>query len=233
MAPLCTITENGEISMAHPHPDTLCEGNCKFHPLLFGPVLEMHKGLRDGKSWGDFAELDFAALRARETDAERAKREQEEARQKELNSVATTAYEQKQYAERMAIKARMGVKKHENSKKLCKPCKWAVGADPNGCVECWAHEHADPKSKFLLDPTTGKATDMGAREGVPAALYQGKAKVVKGKDGKFTLWRTPHTCIYLHPGEDGWLNEWYTNPRYDPSASATQNRFGALKGGRF
>ena len=41
---------------------------------------------------------------------------------------------------------------------------------------------------------------------------------------------TPRTCDRIHPGEAGWCNEWFTNPRFNPAASPTENRFGALKG---
>jgi hypothetical protein len=41
---------------------------------------------------------------------------------------------------------------------------------------------------------------------------------------------SPLTCDRLHPGEEGWLDIWFDQPNYNPSASATQNRFSALKG---
>ena len=40
---------------------------------------------------------------------------------------------------------------------------------------------------------------------------------------------TPRTCDRIHPGEAGWCDEWFTNPRFNPTASPVENRFGCLK----
>lgn len=43
---------------------------------------------------------------------------------------------------------------------------------------------------------------------------------------------TPHTCQRLHIGEEGWHNEWLTNPRWEPPATGFEARFQGVKGKR-
>jgi len=33
--------------------------------------------------------------------------------------------------------------------------------------------------------------------------------------------KRPHTCPYIHPGQQGWHDEWYTNPRFVPKGTSS------------
>ena len=33
--------------------------------------------------------------------------------------------------------------------------------------------------------------------------------------------KRPHTCPYIHPGQQGWHDEWYTNPRFVPKGTGS------------
>ena len=111
----------------------------------------------------------------------------------------------KNHAEKMAVVSKMGVKKGEKARKIQRPCKWL-----------YCNESA-PKSQWRdgRAPTTSNVTsECWAWE-----YTEPKTKVKKA----------PHTCPYLHPGEEGWCSQWLDNKNYDPMATMTQNRFCALK----
>ena len=164
-----------------------------------------------GIGWGDIIYDEMV---------EEEKNESAEAKQKRLNAAAAAdlqaslgiqSFEMKSHAEKVAILVRKGLKKNDEIKKICKPCKWLYcneaapkalwykGADGKLCAPkvsyvtgaaCWAHEYVDPKTKVK---------------------------------------KAPHKCPYLHPGEEGWCDEWLKNSLFSPMASAVQNRFISLK----
>lgn len=166
---------------------------------------------QDFECWGDEVYAEHQKQLAAETAEERQRRLNKEAAEAALGKLAIQSYEMQQHAERMAIVGRMGVKKGEASKKIQKPCKWLY------CNE------AAPKSqwrknaegKLCAPPTSHVASECWGWEYL---------------DPKTKTKKKPHTCPFLHPGEEGWCSQWMTDKLYQPGATATQNRFAALKG---
>lgn len=103
----------------------------------------------------------------------------------------------------MGLRAKKGLKRGEDIKKIPQPCKKLYscegdkktgGAKPTTLhvsSECWAHEYTHAQ--------TGQ-------------------RVVK------------HQCPWLHPDEEGWHAEWDTNRNFRPAGAA---RGSAPAGGRF
>ena len=195
-----------------PHSSQLCSGSCPDHPLLTTSFLRAERLYTQwGIGWGDTVYDEMV---------QEEKNESADAKQKRLNAAAAAdlqaslgiqSFDMKNYAEEVAITVRKGLKRHEESKKICKPCKWLYcneaapkalwfkGADGKLCApkvsyvtgaQCWAHEYVDPKTQVK---------------------------------------KAPHKCPYLHPGEEGWCSEWQKNSLFSPMKSAVQNRFVALK----
>jgi hypothetical protein len=164
-------------------------------------------------SWADAADVDEKAALARETSEDKRKRLEAAAAKEAMSNLSAMSYEMKTHAEIMGIKARVGVKRGAEARKIERPCKWLYcneaapkhlwrkNSDGKLCAPmsdnimsaCWAYEYVDPKTKVL---------------------------------------KKPHTCPFLHPGEEGWCVQWATNKHFDAQASAVQNRFSVLKGSR-
>ena len=185
-----------------PHNTNECYGNCSAHPLLMGFVLEAHIAVDiGGMSWGAyFAEPSKPSSSTAERGAE----------QMADLEIESKAFVMKNHAEKMGVVSKMGVKRGEKSRKIQRPCKWLY-CDESAPKSQWRRGE-DGK---LCAPSTGHvASECWAWEYV-----EPKSKVKKA----------PHTCPYLHPGEEGWCSQWLNNKNYDPMASAVQNRFCALK----
>lgn len=186
-----------------PHSAAECWGNCSSHPLLIGDVLKMHVLVEHyGLSWGDIFYYDEQIRLAKMTDKEKEEAAKKAAVEATMNALAVKSYDMQVHAERMAIVSRMGVKKGEVSKKLQKPCKWL-----------YCDEKA-PKVNGKAPQTNHICSECWAWEYVDPKTKQKKK---------------PRTCPYLHPGEEGWCQQWATNKKYDPCATAVQQRFSALK----
>ena len=135
-------------------------------------------------------------------DASAAKRGAEQMADLELESRSFVMHN---HAQKMAVVSKMGVKKGGAARKIQRPCKWLY------CNE------AAPKSQWRdgrAPVTSNVVSECWAWE-----YTDPKTKVKKA----------PHTCPYLHPGEEGWCSQWLNNKNYDPMATMTQNRFCALK----
>jgi hypothetical protein len=166
----------------------------------------------DFQSWGDMVYAEMQQRLAAETPEQRQKRLNAEAAKALLDSMAVQSYEMQVHAERMGIIGRQGVRRGEDSRKIQRPCKWLY-CDDKAPKSQW---HKDKDGKLCAprrDHMTG--AECWAWEYV---------------DPKTKQHKKPHTCPYLHPGEPGWCKEWVSNSRFDPNASATQNRFSALRG---
>ena len=162
-------------------------------------------------SWADAADVYEQEMLAHESPAEKRKRLAAAAAKEAMSNLSAMAYEMQTHAEIMGIKARVGVKRGEASRKIERPCKWLYcnesapksqwrkNSEGKLCAPmtdsiksaCWAYEYVDPKTKVL---------------------------------------KKPHTCPFLHPGEAGWCAQWATNKHFDAQASAVANRFSVLKG---
>ena len=49
-------------------------------------------------------------------------------------------------------------------------------------------------------------------------------------DPKTKRFEKPHTCEHLHPGENGWLKEWFTDRNFGSIPKGGNDRFAALGG---
>ena len=184
-----------------PHATNECYGNCSIHPLLRGWMVDVHVAIDiDGMSWGAYFAEEIPIVTS-------STRGDEQMADLELES---KSFVMKNHAEKMAVVSKMGVKKGGAARKIQRPCKWLY-CDESAPKSQW-RRGADGK---LCAPSTGHvASECWAWEYV-----EPKTKVKKA----------PHTCPYLHPGEEGWCSQWLNNKQYDPMASAVQNRFCALK----
>lgn len=197
-----------------PHSTDFCEGNCPQHPLLRGAVLEMHLALSQyGMTWGDIAYFDDLAKEASKTLQQRQKEANQRAAEELMRSLDAESFTMKTHAERMAIVSRQGVKRGDAARKVQRPCKWL-----------YCNEHA-PKSQWRRDKD-GKLCAPRVEHMTGAQCWAWEYTDPKTKQVK-----RPHTCPYLHPGEEGWHKEWETNAYWDP-ADAAMGRFAALKGRR-
>lgn len=161
-------------------------------------------------SWGDQIYIEEQKVLAAETFDQMMARINKAAVEEAIANLSSLSYEMKTHAEIMAIKSRVGVKKNEASRKIQRPCKWLY-CDENAPKSMW-RKNAEGK---LCAPLTDKVTSAcWAYEYV---------------DPKSKILKKPHTCPFIHPGEDGWCSQWATNKLFDPQASAVQNRFSALK----
>ncbi len=187
-----------------PHSGDNCCGNCHLHPLVVGPVAEMHRLMVNGLRWGDIVYYDELKAEAQMTDEERAKREAERQATLKARELDAQASEMFRYAEAQKIRNTVtvgkGRDKHRHIVKRQEPCRWLYA------------DEAAPK-------VNGKAPIRNYRTGAYCWAYE-------YYDPRTGEHKTPHTCGYLHPGEDGWLDVWDKDRHFQPG----QGRFGALKG---
>ena len=127
-----------------------------------------------------------------------------------ISKLSVMSFEMQNHAEMMAIKSRIGVKRNENSRKVQKPCKWLY-CDEKAPKSLW---RKNKEGKLCAPSTSEVRSECWAYEYVDPKTKQKKK---------------PHTCPFLHPGEEGWCQEWFTNKFFDAQATAVQNRFISLK----
>ena len=181
------------------HPTNVCYGNCPHHPLLQGFLVEAHVAI-------DIDGMSWGAYFYEEPLSNLCS---SEAHMADME-VESKSFIMKNHAEKMAVVSKMGVKKGGAARKIQKPCKWLY-CNESAPKSQWRRD----KDGKLCAPSTGHiASECWAWE-----YTDPKTKVKKA----------PHTCPYLHPGEEGWCSQWLNNKQYDPMATMTQNRFCALK----
>jgi hypothetical protein len=161
-------------------------------------------------SWADQVYEDEQKILQAETLEQKQRRLNKIAAEEALKSLSIMSYEMKTHADLMAIKSRIGIKKNETSRKIQRPCKWLY-CDESAPKSMW---RKNSEGKLCAPMTSDVKSSCWAYEYV---------------DPKTKKKMTPHTCCYLHPGEEGWCSEWATNKLFNPNGSAVQNRFASLR----
>jgi hypothetical protein len=225
--------------LSKPHSMEVCDGSCD-SPLHRGAALLISRCLLVGLSLADALDLSDAIELASLSVSARAEREAKE--KARLAAQAAAEAEEERLAPMLALhNAQMDVM-HRHSiesrykgnvgRKDCAPCRdlYSWQRDRKCCgtnhisSECWSHEFTDGLTSEFVRESDGALLPLAAEHNIRKALTDKKACIVR-KNGKFVLMWTPHICWMLHPGEQGWLNEWETNRRFK---TQTNNRFAHL-----
>lgn len=189
--------------MSQPHDIRVCDGRgCRFHKFNSLELSRWHRGMSAGVSLGDLDYQEQQLALAQMSPEELARRRYLEAVADQKKQLELQSYEMRNVAERVAIRAHIGVGRGQQVVKKPQPCKKLYdckpgarcGAEPTTLhvsTECWGWEYKDPATGKML---------------------------------------RPHTCPWLHPGEPGWLAQWNTNRNYKPPATSV-DRFAGLGGG--
>lgn len=183
-----------------PHDSDFCPGNCQFHPLMNGAVLELAKAMLLGVSWGDIMQEELDARRAAETPAEREARLAQEATERVRFAKSLVDFNTKRKAAKWC---KDGARKF----RVARPCKYAQLFLENKCAKCngpcpdevcpsaackevkascWAHD-VFMCCRGCPPPADDEEVDM--RNGCPRC---GGA--------------TDSCCIYVHPDEPQWAD---------------------------
>ncbi len=114
--------------------------------------------------------------------------------------------------------------KENKIQKMSGPCCWVLKRDEVDHT-CWSHEHknvdVENKIKSIVSSiqnyrqTLDKICDTYLETPNPILWTQGE-QTIEMIDYLQTqlvllngqLWNKPHNCIWLHPGEEGWKEEW-------------------------
>ena len=188
-----------------PHSADFCQGHCAQHPLLVGAVLELHLATQDyGMRWGDILYFEEQQRLASETLEERLARQNRRAAEEARRQLELESERRRHEADLVGTRAKTGVKRGQAVQKRPIPCKKLYSCQGD-------------KSTGGARPTTlHVSSECWAHEYVDPIT---KKRVVR------------HVCPWLHPGEEGWCEEWNTNRHFQPGMTATQVRFSALRGG--
>jgi len=183
-----------ELDLSQPHPMGLCSGkSCPFHPLITPSVALFNNATEAGVGWGDILYEEEMAARARETAAERAAREAKARREEHMRQLEYEVYRMEKEAENVAFRSKLGLKRGEAPRKASIPCKKLYSC----CGD---------KSSGGAKPTT-----MHVSSECWAWEYT---------DPRDKKKKAPHTCPWIHPGEEGWHTEWETSRNWKPPTGA-------------
>jgi hypothetical protein len=184
-----------ELDLSKPHPMGLCSGNsCPFHPLITPSVALFNNANEGGVGWGDILYEEEMAARMKETAAEKAAREAKARREEHMRQLEYEVYRMEKEAENVAFRAKLGLKRGEAPRKASIPCKKLYS-----CV-------GDKKTGKGAFPTTMHVSSE-------CWAWEYKDPLSKKKV-------CPHTCPWLHPGEEGWRDEWMTDRTWKPPTGA-------------
>lgn len=227
--------------LSQPHSIEVCDGSCD-NPLHRGASLIISRCLLAGLNLADALDLCEAIELASLSPKDRAAHEERE--RARLAAVAAAEAEKERLAPMLALhNAQMDVM-HRHSiesrykgnvgRKDCAPCRdlYSWQRDRKCCgtnhisSECWSHEFTDGLSSEFVRETDGALLPLAAEYNIAKSLADKKACIAR-KNGKYVLLWTPRICWMLHPGEQGWLNEWEMNRRFKPQSQAN-NRFAHL-----
>lgn len=192
-----------------------CVGNCELHSLMDDTVFSMLHAEAFGISWGDLIIADELAMRSAETPEELAARMASEAANELARTLAIKAAEMERYA-RLKAQTNTEVIKTDRGKftrirKIQEPCKWL-----------YLDEKA-PKHEW-------RRTRTGKMEPPYRPHLSGaECWAFEYHDPKTGKLQIKHTCDHLHPGEEGWHEEWNTDGRWRPAAAETRD-FSSLAG---
>lgn len=202
----------------------------------------------NGAKWGDIVYDEIKVKEETETLDQRLKRINAEAVAAKLAELESKRYECKQYEEKMEYKSKCMGKKMLPCKNLYNDesvpkSQYIKKKDKDGRIklcapecdhvasECWGYEYVDPLSQTFVNPQTGAWLPEALKKGLPDKGRAGKLIVTK-RDGKYVVLNKPHTCVYLHPGEEGWQPQWQKDKNWKSAEQLAdpRTRFSALKG---
>jgi len=159
---------------ALPHTSAQCAGKCRSHPLLDAAALAFRAQEDLGLLWGDIAELDHQAARARETPAQRIRRLEVEAAAAAASDAAIVRYSVNKKAD-----------------------KWCKGGDMKFRVpRCCKYES-------LFAERTCAGCGAKVPEGQTKCQAK-KGHQVCGETLAGCWSHTKGQCIYVHPDEAQW-----------------------------
>jgi hypothetical protein len=198
--------------MSKPHSAERCLGDCAFHRLMTPYIARFQRASLMGISWADLLDEEQDALDS-------------------LKSAEQLAYEREKRAAAIAEAMRATelacAASHIRRVQESQAYKYAErGKIYEPCKKLYSCEKATVKGRELAVPTTLHVSSECWR-------YE----YTDPESGKLIC---PHACNWLHPGEDGWQDEWDTD-RTNKEAAArakamaaadpNQNRFANLAAG--
>lgn len=139
-----------------PHPEGVCPGRCRFHPLVSEDSARWIRGVTAGLTWGDLWSEEDAVKEAQMSPEEKAERERFFREQEEKDAIAREAAARARKADRVAI--RTGVYCHREVQKIQQPCKFLYNCQGTPArpttkrvtTECWSHEYTDPATGKIV-----------------------------------------------------------------------------------
>ena len=116
------------------------------------------------------------------------------------------------------------IMKENNIKKMSGPCCWVLKRDEVDHT-CWSHEHKNSEVEQRLNATLQEIEKYKEKLDKICDDYIALPNPILWSQGEQTiemidylktqlpllhgqLWNKPHNCIWLHPGEEGWKEEW-------------------------
>ena len=185
---------DAEPDLSQPHVAGFCDGNrCPYHPLITPELSQFYRASEGGISWGDIVQDEEDEARARETPAQKAAREAKAAREMRDIQLGAEAHRMQKEAEMVEFRSKMGLKRGEKPRKAAIPCKKLYSC----CGD---------KSTGGAKPTT---------KHVSSECWAWEYTDPRDKKKK-----APHTCPWIHPGEEGWHAEWMTDRNWKPPTGA-------------
>lgn len=178
-----------------------CCGDCPQHPLIPRSLAPLHLADAYGLSWGDYHCLMERLRDLTESAAEKAARDAAKAKEERESQQRAAASDRERYTEIMKHRAQMGTGRGEGPKKLAQPCK-----------NLYIIEKA-PKSEWVQ--RGGKLCPPSSR-----AFTGSECWAWEYKDPRTGQQKTPHTCMYQHPGETGWHKEWLKDSKWRAEGDA-------------
>ena len=184
-------------TLAPGHGREICPGNCSEHPLIQKDMLPLLRATDAGMPWGNFFWFEEEEERSKMSAAERA---------------AVDAAEQAKLAAWDA-----------ETNKSCQAFKIQI------VQECQAIRYA--KKGKIAEPCKKLYSCCGG--GAEGGVARPTTMAVSSEcwrheytDPRTGEKKAPHSCNWLHPGEDGWHPEWNTNRTWKaPVAPVAPNRF--------
>jgi len=170
------------------HPDE-CVGNCSIHPLA-----EVGNEMKNSTWWwADMVEAELAEMSRCETPDDREARRIADEQEAEARRLDLEASRMHTYAQDQKVLNMRGKGKDRHIIKLDSPCKWLF-ADEKAPKNKWAKNEQGKLCAPIANHLTGA-------ECWAHSYHDPKTKELI----------EPHTCKYLHPGENGWHTEWAKN----------------------
>lgn len=183
-----------EPDLSQPHPVAFCDGNrCPYHPIMTPDLAKFYRASENGISWGDIVLQEEEEARARETPQQKAVREAKLRRENRERELAIEASRMQREAEMVEFRSKMGLKRGEKPRKAAIPCK-------------------------KLYSCCGDKNSGGAK---PTTMHvSSECWAWEYTDPRDKKKKAPHTCPWIHPGEEGWHTEWETNRNWKPPTGA-------------